>query len=61
MDASRKRHNQTVQPSKSVFLFHRLGIKQHGTKMVSTPDDPREIGGTMAQEVAKKLKLNLDI
>jgi len=51
-----KTKKRTVQKTnKSVFLFHKNDAK--GTKL----NDAREIGKTMAQEVAKKLKLNLNI
>ena len=52
---------QTHQLNRSVFLFHSYGIKQHHSKIVDTPEEARKIGKIMAQKVAKKLKLNLDI
>ena len=61
MGTSRTRENQTNQLNKSVFLFHKYGIKPNGNKIIDIEDDAGEIGKLMAQKVAKKLKLNLNV
>ena len=61
MKTLRKQRNQLNQINKSVFLFHRYRIQQHGTKKFGYPDEAREIGKAMAHKVAKKLQLKLDV
>ena len=61
MKAMRKRKTQPNQINKSVFLFHRYGIRQHGSKALGTPEEVRAIGKAMAYKVAKKLQLKLDL
>lgn len=61
MKTMRTRKTQPPQLNKSVFLFHRYGIHQHGPKTLGASYEAREIGKIMALKVAKKLKLNLDV
>ena len=61
MDTSRIRRNRTLQPNKHLILFHIYGIREPGGKIVYAPNKAREMGKIMAQRVANKLKLNLDV
>ena len=61
MKAMRNRKTQPSQGSKSALLFHRYRIHRGGAKRYGRPYEAKERGKAMADEVAEKVKLNLDV
>jgi hypothetical protein len=61
MKVMRNRKPQLRQVSRSAFLFHKYRIRQRDAKTYGRPCEARELGKAMADEVAEKVKLNLDV
>lgn len=61
MKTMRNRKTQPSQLNKSALPFHKYRIHQSDAKASDKPYEAREIGKAMADEVAEKLKLNLDV
>ena len=58
--------NRRIQPSrcsKSAFLFHfrRRRVDRGAARRYGAPYEAKAIGKAMADEVAEKVKLNLDV
>lgn len=61
MKNMRSRRTQPNQLNKLAFLFHKYRIYEHDAEKSGKAYETREIGKAMAEKIAKKVKLNLDV